>query len=325
MARINKYLPILDDYGTRIKEEIRFALSLAEHEESNNWKNLILNTVNCLETEIKNGEAPDKAVKKAEEKLSEIGERASEYTIHYIAHAHIDMNWLWNLPDTVMTSYDTFSAMDDLMEEFQNFHFSQSQASTYKAMEEECPEMFETIKKRVENGNWEITASTWVEGDKNMGSGESQVRQILYAKNYFAEKFDIESGDLKLDWEPDTFGHPATTPKILQDAGIDYYYLHRPGDKRAVVPRLFNWRSSDGSEVLVWNDQKLTYNNHVREREVSEVLKFESETGIKEYMIVYDDGSPKGEEVRKIGGEIEGTKANSEVAILSPYEQRWSM
>ncbi|KXA93170.1 hypothetical protein AKJ64_01225 [candidate division MSBL1 archaeon SCGC-AAA259E17] len=39
----------------------------------------------------------------------------------------------------------------------------------------------------------------------------------------------------------------------------------------------------------------------------------------------YQEIKQIGEEVRKIGGEIEGTKANSEVAILSPYEQRWSM
>lgn len=190
------------------------------------------------------------------------------------------------------------------MDEFPEFRFSQSQVSTYKAMEEECPEMFETIKNRIEDGDWEVTASTWVEGDKNMASGESQARQILYAKKYFEEKFDMEGKNLNIDWEPDTFGHPATTPKILRNAGINYYYLHRPGGKQAPVPRLFNWRGSDGSEVLVWNDQKLTYNNHVRESEVKEVLDLESETGVKEYMIVYGvgdhGGGPSREDLEKI-------------------------
>ena len=44
------------------------------------------------------------------------------------------------------------------------------------------PDLLEEVKKLVHEGRWEVTAPTWVEHDKNMPSGESQVRQLLYAK-----------------------------------------------------------------------------------------------------------------------------------------------
>ena len=68
------------------------------------------------------------------------------------------------------------------MEEYPDFKFSQSQASVYKIVEEYDPAMLEIIKERIREGRWEVTASTWVETDKNMPNGESLARHILYTK-----------------------------------------------------------------------------------------------------------------------------------------------
>jgi len=56
-----------------------------------------------------------------------------------------------------------------------------------------------------------------------MSSGESQLRQLLYAKKYLREVLDLDEREIKIDWEPDTFGLPITTPKILNQVGIKYY------------------------------------------------------------------------------------------------------
>lgn len=77
IEQVNEYLPFLDEYGNRIKEEIRFALSLAEHKENDRWKNLVLDALDQMKTEIENGENPEKVVMNAEESLSEIGKVAS--------------------------------------------------------------------------------------------------------------------------------------------------------------------------------------------------------------------------------------------------------
>ncbi|MCI0587377.1 MAG: glycosyl hydrolase-related protein, partial [Planctomycetes bacterium] len=83
----------------------------------------------------------------------------------------------------------------------------------------------------------------WAESDTNMPTGESLVRQWLYGKRYFQEKFGV---DVKVGWMPDTFGHPSTLPSIATGCGLDAYVFFRPWEDA----RTFRWRGPDGSEVL---------------------------------------------------------------------------
>jgi len=57
-------------------------------------------------------------------------------------------------------------------------------------------DMLEEIRARVKEGRWEVTASTWVEADKNMPNGESMARHILYTKRYLSRLLDIEPESL---------------------------------------------------------------------------------------------------------------------------------
>ncbi len=41
---------------------------------------------------------------------------AKQYTVHLIAHSHIDMNWLWPMQETVDVCRRDFSAMIRLMD-----------------------------------------------------------------------------------------------------------------------------------------------------------------------------------------------------------------
>ncbi len=170
-----------------------------------------------------------------------------KYCSHLIGHAHIDMNWLWDWENTLDTARRTFIQVEKFMDQYPEFCFSQSQAALYKAMEDNCPQVFESMKKMIKDGRWDVIASTWVEGDLNMASGEALIRQSLYAKQYTREKFAVES---KVCWCPDTFGHPATYPQILKKCGIDYYYFCRCGKNAP----LFYWEGIDGSKVLAFND-----------------------------------------------------------------------
>jgi alpha-mannosidase len=82
------------------------------------------------------------------------------------------MNWMWDYAETVAISLDTFRTMLNLMNEYPDFKFSQSQASVYEIVEKYDPEMLEEIRERVREGRWEVTATTWVEADKNMPCGD---------------------------------------------------------------------------------------------------------------------------------------------------------
>jgi alpha-mannosidase len=237
--------------------------------------------------------------------LSPIGEVAKTFTIHYVGHAHIDMNWAWDWPETVDTAYKTFTTVNKLMDEFPDFKFSQSQTSVYSAMEKYNPETFEMIKERVKKGRWEVTANSWVEGDKNLASGEALVRHILYTKRYFKERFGFSYDAIKIDWEPDTFGHHWMHPQILSKAGITRYYFCRAGKGL----RIFWWEAPDGSRVLAWDDSKLWYLGPVKPEDVVEAVELYEKTGTKDYLIVYEVGDHGGGPTRKDLQLIEGMKS----------------
>lgn len=72
------------------------------------------------------------------------------------------------LNETVSIVLATFPSILNIMDQYPEFCFSQSQASVYKIVEEYDPELMERIKARIAEGRWEVTASAWVETDKNM-------------------------------------------------------------------------------------------------------------------------------------------------------------
>ena len=120
--------------------------------------------------------------------------------------------WPWH--ETVAVTLETFRTMLKLLEEYPQFTFSQSQASVYRIVEEFEPEMLEKIKKYVHEGRWEVTASTWVEADKNMPNLESMAHHLLMTKEYLSRLLEIDPATLNLDYEPDTFGHTYLLPLI---------------------------------------------------------------------------------------------------------------
>jgi len=239
-------------------------------------------------------------VAQGEAALEPIGQVAKEYTLLCISHAHIDMNWMWSWPETVSVTNDTFQTMLTLMDEFPGFIYSQSQASTYHLIEKYNPPLFEVIRQRVQEGRWEVTASQWVEGDKNMASGESISRHLLYAREYFQEKFDLSPEDVCVAFEPDTFGHPATLPGILARGGVKYYYhcrgSHGPHLYWWVGP---GWRpTSRVGRILVLNDVQW-YMCAIEPKIADPLVEFSLATGIKYMPVLYGVGNHGGGPTRR--------------------------
>lgn len=189
---------------------------------------------------------------KFENSLMDLSAVAKEYTLHMVGHAHIDMNWQWGYNETVAATLETFRTVLKLMEEYPEFTYSQSQASVYQMVEKYEPEMLEEIRMRIKEKRWEVTAATWVEGDKNMSSGESQCRHLLYTKRYLSKLLDIDPSELRLDYEPDTFGHGIHVPEVLRNGGVDWMYHCRGCDKRDI----YRWCAPSGKEVLVFQEPK---------------------------------------------------------------------
>ncbi len=297
---------LLEYERKRFDTQVRFAHYLCRKNGKNAgaWKKLISKGETLVGAAFAAG-APAgvrTAVRKAEGLMSPIGEAAKAYTIHCIAHAHIDMNWMWSWPETVNTTNDTFTTVLNLMKEFPEFTFSQSQASVYRIIEQHNPSMLKEIAKLVKKGRWEVTASHWVEGDKNLAGGEALCRHLLYTRRYMQDLFGLAPEDVAIDWSPDTFGHAHTVPTYLVRGGVKYVYLHRPGVHTPPQPRprAFRWRGPDGSRVLVMNDMHLGYNGSIGPSMAKRALQdFCDETGLKSACFVYGMGDHGGGPTRR--------------------------
>jgi alpha-mannosidase len=281
-------------WSDRIFAQLEYALKLSKTEHHQHDA-VIGKALNYLSDQLAKNEAITKETAiQAEYMISVLSGVAKRYKMICAAHAHIDMNWMWGWDETVAVTLDTFRTMLDLFEEYPDFNFSQSQASIYKIVEQYAPDMLETIKKRVKEGRWEVTASTWVEADKNMPNGESLARHILYTKRYLADLLDIDPETLNLDFEPDTFGHSVHVPEILANGGIRYYYHCRGYDGH----HLYKWVSPSGSSVTVYREP-IWYNAEIHPSMALYVPEFCQKHNLDTMLKVYGVGDHGGGPTRR--------------------------
>lgn len=193
-------------------------------------------------------ESTYRALDKLDQNMKELTKNTS-VTVHTVGHSHIDLAWLWRTKHTKEKAKRTFSTVLRLMELYPDYIYLQSQPQLYEWVKQEDPELFEEIKQKVKDGQWEVEGSMWVEADCNIPSGESFVRQLLYGKRFFQKEFNKSNRTL---WLPDVFGYSWSLPQILRKSGIDTFmttkiswnqYNRMPHDT-------FTWRGIDGSEIL---------------------------------------------------------------------------
>ena len=194
----------------------------------------------------------DASLRQAQAKLYPLRPWLQQYTIRAVGNSHIDMAWLWPWTETVEVVRNTFRSALDLMREYPDFKFTMSSARTYVWMEEKYPDLFQEIQQRVKEGRWEIIGGMWVEPDLNMPGGESLVRQILIGKRYFQQKFGV---DVKIGWNPDSFGYNWQLPQIYKKSGIDTFVTQKLmwAHEFTVFPyKMFWWEAPDGSRLLTY-------------------------------------------------------------------------
>ena len=264
------------------------------------WRPLIDRAAQAVSSGIGSGSARSvrAAVRRAEEIMAPIGKSAKRLTVLCAGHAHIDMNWMWSWPETVSVTNDTFLTVLRLMDEYPEFCFTQSQASVYAIVADHNPELLGRIRRRVAEGRWEVAASHWVEGDKNIGGHESMCRHLLYTRRYMRELFGLEPEDVPIDWSPDTFGHAHTVPTYLTRGAVTRYYCCRAGRHGPERPAAFRWQGPDGSEVLVFRDPAW-YNGIITPDVGKGALGFLRETGLRTSLFVFGVGDHGGGPTRR--------------------------
>lgn len=172
-------------------------------------------------------------------------------------HSHLDIAWLWTTNEITRKCARTFANNLALMDNYPDFRFTQSQAAVYYFAKKYYPEVYERIKEKVKNGQWEITGNTWVEADTNIASGESLIRQLLYGREFFLKEFGVSSD---IYWLPDCFGFTAALPQIIKRSGMKYFVTSKlqNNDTNEFPVSVYKWRSHSGDEVLAYM-QKVGY------------------------------------------------------------------
>jgi alpha-mannosidase len=214
----------------------------------------------------------DASLRQAQSKLHELNPWLKQFTVRAIGNSHIDMAWLWPWTETVEVVRNTFQSVLDLMREYPDLKFTMSSARTYEWMQEKYPAMFEQIKQRVKEGRWEVIGGMWVEPDLNMPDGVSLVRQILVGKRYFQKNF---GADIRIGWNPDSFGYNWQLPQIYKKSGIDYFVTSKllwATDYTKFPYRLFWWEAPDGSRLLTYFPHE--YANDFDAQQITQDLSF---------------------------------------------------
>lgn len=170
--------------------------------------------------------------------------------LYLVGNAHLDPIWQWRWQEGSAEAKATIRSALDRMNEFPDFKFVCSSASVYQWIEEFAPQMFEEVKKRVQEGRFVIVGGWHVQPDCNLPSGEGFARQSLYSQRYFKEHLGATA---EIGYNVDSFGHNLMLPQILQKSGMHSYIFMRPCPGEKPMERdLFHWVSPDGSSVLTY-------------------------------------------------------------------------
>ena len=219
--------------------------------------------------------------------------------INLVGYAHTDLSWLWPRSETMHQVLPlTIQSVLKMMQDHPGLVYAMSAAQAYKWMERYYPDLFAQIAKKVASGEWEVVGGSWDEHSTNVPSGESLIRQHLYAKRYFKEKFGV---DVKTGWLPDTFGFNWNLPQIYRKCGIDYFVTFKlqwqinRNDPPVPFPyHLFWWEGPDGSRVLAY----LTvggYSQVVQPEQLLEGLKtLETTHNVDKLLVLYGEGDHGG-------------------------------
>ncbi|MEZ5105379.1 MAG: glycoside hydrolase family 38 C-terminal domain-containing protein [Draconibacterium sp.] len=153
--------------------------------------------------------------------------------LYTIGYAHLDSEWNWDYPTTI--NQYIWNTMEDnfkLFDKYPDYVFSFTGSRRYKMMKEYYPESYEKVKDYIAQGRWYVSGSSVDEGEVNVSSSESVLRQVLYGNIYFKNEFDKQSVDYML---PDCFGFVATMPQVWNHAGLLGFSTQK-----------LSWRSANG-------------------------------------------------------------------------------
>ncbi|HMA59500.1 MAG TPA: glycoside hydrolase family 38 C-terminal domain-containing protein [Halanaerobiales bacterium] len=168
--------------------------------------------------------------------------------VFLLAHSHLDLAFKWTITDSIRKLERTISTTVNLMDSYDNYYFIQSQSILYEYLKEYYPNLFQKVKEKYRENKFIVEGAFYVESDLNLPHGESLIRQILYGKKFYQDKFD---NNTNLAWLPDCFGFSAILPQILKKSEINFFLTTKLqwNETNQFPYNLFKWEGIDGSQI----------------------------------------------------------------------------
>ena len=167
-----------------------------------------------------------------------------------IAHSHLDIAYYWRRIHAVQKNLRTVLIQLRLMDKYPDFKYTHTQPYVYETLEKYYPDVFEELKEKVKNGQFEPVGAMYVEPDCNIPTAESLVRQCLYGQQTYKRMFGKTVNNA---WLPDVFGNSWILPQILKKSGVDYFVSNKMStwnDTNRFPHNNFIWKGIDGTDVL---------------------------------------------------------------------------
>ena len=259
-----------------------------------------IETVDLKALDAHNQAGFDASLKVAHIKLEALLPLMQTATWHLSGNSHIDAAWLWPATETVDVVKRTFGTALQLMYEYPKYTYTQSAAQYNEWMAQKYPDMNAEIKRRIDEGRWEVVGGMWVEPDLNMPDGESLVRQLLVGKRWYKQAYGV---DVRIGWNPDSFGYTWQLPQIYKKSGVDYFVTQKMtwNDTNKLPFKLFWWESPDGSKVLAYFPHDYANDNLSPIRLASDLATARKQaTGMTDIMDLYGIGDHGGGPTRAI-------------------------
>ncbi len=249
--------------------------------------------------------------------------------IYTIATAHLDTVWNWDFEHVINVCIP--ATLDDnfrYFEQYPDYRFNFEGSYRYELMEEYYPEKFEQLRKYVEEGRWNVTGSSYENGDVNVPSPESLFRNILYGNKYFEKKFGKKSNDIYL---PDCFGFGWALPSIIEHAGIKGFSTQKLswGSAYGIPFDIGRWYGVNGKYALAALNaksycttfKKVRTNHSMTGKLDDNIKKYDLPVTIGYHGVGDVGGAPKEESVKTVCHEI-GENDSCEIKVLasSPTE-----
>ena len=251
---------------------------------------------------------------------------SKDKVLYTIGYAHLDTEWNWEYPTTINeyiknTMEDNFR----LLEKYPDYVFNFTGSRRYNMMKEYYPDSYKKVAEYIKQGRWFISGSSVDEGEVNISSSESVLRQVLYGNLYFKREFNKESYDYML---PDCFGFVATLPSVWSHAGLLGFSTQKLTCRSTNgVP--FNvgiWEGPDGKGLLSALNAT-SYSGGVEERlDKNPAWTARMQSNINKYGISFDfryygtgdiGGAPREKDVKNAVESIKHDDSNFKVVLTA--------